>query len=73
METNCRKIVQRLHDDGFELVKTVGSHHKYKKHDRVVTVPYPHPSHDLPLGTVHNIYVQAGWATHPVKKGKTGR
>ena len=73
LETNCRKIVQRLQHEGFVLVKTVGSHHKYKKQDRVVTVPYPHPSHDLPPGTVHNIYVQAGWAPHPVKKGKTGR
>lgn len=73
LETNCRKIVQRLQHEGFVLVKTVGSHHKYKKQDRVVTVPYPHPSHDLALGTVHNIYVQAGWATHPVKKGKTCR
>ena len=65
METNCRKIVQRLQHEGFELVKTVGSHHKYKKHDRVVTVPYPHPKHDLAPGTAHNIYKQAGWATHP--------
>ena len=73
LETNCRKIVQRLEHEGFVLVKTVGSHHKYKKQDRVVTVPYPHPSHDLPPGTVHNIYVQAGCATHPAPGDKKSR
>ncbi|SCM75390.1 conserved hypothetical protein [uncultured Pleomorphomonas sp.] len=54
METNSRGIIKRLEKDGFELVKVTGSHHKFRKGDKVVTVP--HPKKDLPLGTVRNIY-----------------
>ena len=59
METNSRKIIKRLEQDGFEHVKTVGSHHKYRKDGKVVVVP--HPKKDLPMGTVRHIYKQAGW------------
>ena len=59
MEVNSRKLIKLLKKDGFELVKVSGSHHKLKKGDKTVTVP--HPKKDLPLGTVRNIYKQAGW------------
>ncbi|WP_421980048.1 type II toxin-antitoxin system HicA family toxin [Roseibium sp.] len=59
METNSRKIIKKLETDGFELVKVVGSHHKFRKGARIVTVP--HPKKDLPIGTVRSIYKQAGW------------
>lgn len=59
IETNSRKIVERLRGEGFELVSVRGSHHKYRKGDRVVIVP--HPKKDLPLGTARNIARQAGW------------
>ena len=59
MERNSRKIIRNLEKDGFELVKITGSHHKFRKGDRTVTIP--HPKKDLPLGTVRNIYKQAGW------------
>jgi len=60
MESNSRKIIKKLEQDGFELVKVVGSHHKFKKGSLTVTVP--HPKKDLPLGTVRSIYKQAGWS-----------
>ena len=59
METSSRKIIQRLKKEGFELVNTVGSHHKFRKGNLTVTVP--HPKKDLPKGTVRAIYKQAGW------------
>ena len=59
MEANSRKLIKSLEKDGFELVEVVGSHHKFKKGDKTVTVP--HPKKDLPLGTVRSIYKQAGW------------
>lgn len=59
METNSRQLIRRLERDGFICVKVTGSHHKFKKGDKVVTVP--HPKKDLPIGTVRNIYKQAGW------------
>jgi len=59
VEKSSRKIISRLEDEGFELVKVTGSHHKFKKDNKTVTVP--HPKKDLPIGTVRNIYKQAGW------------
>ena len=59
METNSRKIIKLLEKDGFQLVKVTGSHHKFRKGGMVVTVP--HPKRGLPVGTVRNIYKQAGW------------
>jgi predicted RNA binding protein YcfA (HicA-like mRNA interferase family) len=59
LQTNSRKLIRLLQQDGFQLVKVVGSHHKLKKGDSIVTVP--HPKKDLPIGTVRSIYKQAGW------------
>lgn len=59
MECDSRKIIQRLKDDGFELVAIRGSHHKFRKGDRTVIVP--HPKKDLPIGTARSIARQAGW------------
>ena len=59
MDTNSRKLIKHLENDGFELVKITGSHHKFKKGGKTVTVP--HPKKEVPIGTVRNIYKQAGW------------
>lgn len=58
LETNSRKLLQKLKAAGFEEVSKKGSHLKLRKGDR--TVILPHPKKDLPLGTVRNIYEQAG-------------
>lgn len=58
LETNSRKLLQKLKAAGFEEVSKKGSHLKLRKGDR--TVILPHPKKDLPLGTVRNIYKQAG-------------
>lgn len=59
MERDSKNIVKRLRRDGFELVSTRGSHHKFRRGDRIVIVP--HPKKDLPDGTARNIARQAGW------------
>ncbi|MEP0518571.1 MAG: type II toxin-antitoxin system HicA family toxin [Hyphomicrobiales bacterium] len=59
METNSRKIIKRLEKEGFVLVAVKGSHHKFKKGDKIVTIA--HPKKDIPLGTARNIHKQAGW------------
>jgi len=58
---NSRDIISRLRQDGFESVSVRGSHHKFvhRRLRRVVIVL--HPKSDLPIGTVHAIYKQAGW------------
>ncbi|MES2999876.1 MAG: type II toxin-antitoxin system HicA family toxin [Pseudomonadota bacterium] len=55
------QIIKRLKSEGWILVHTVGSHHKFKHPDRPGHVVVPHPKKDLPLGTVRNIHRQAGW------------
>jgi predicted RNA binding protein YcfA (HicA-like mRNA interferase family) len=59
IERDSRRIIQRLKDDGFELVSVRGSHHKFRKGAVVLIVPYPEK--DLPAGTARAIAKQAGW------------
>ena len=58
---NSRDIIKRLKADGWKQVHTKGSHHQFKHPDRPGRVTVPHPKHDLPIGTLKNIYRQAGW------------
>jgi len=59
IEQNSRRIIKRLKLEGFALVNTVGSHQKWAKGDRRVTVP--HPKKDIPINTARSIAKQAGW------------
>lgn len=59
MERNSGLIVKRLRDEGYELVGTKGSHHKFRR--GAVTIIVPHPKKDLPLGTARSIARAAGW------------
>ena len=59
MERDSRRIVKRLIADGFVLVSSKGSHHKFRRGTQTVIVP--HPKRDLPLGTARNIARLAGW------------
>ena len=59
MERDSKKIIKRLKEEGFELIGSRGSHHKFRK--GVVTVIVPHPKKDLPLGTARSIAKLVGW------------
>ena len=59
MLRNSRDIVKRLKAEGFELVRIMGSHHKFGKGP--ITVVVPHPKKDLPLGTARSIARHVGW------------
>jgi len=61
MLRDCRDIIQRLRQDGFQLNSVRGSHHKFVHRQLRRMVIVPHPKSDLPIGTVHAIYKQAGW------------
>ncbi|MBU0515571.1 MAG: type II toxin-antitoxin system HicA family toxin [Proteobacteria bacterium] len=54
-------IVKRLKANGFIHVRTKGSHHKFRHPDTGRTVTIPHPKKDIPVGTLRNIFRQAGW------------
>lgn len=57
--TNSRDIIRRLEAEGWQLVSSRGSHHKFRKGGQTVIVP--HPKKDLPTGTARNIARAAGW------------
>lgn len=59
MERNSKAIIKRLRSEGWELVATRGSHHKFRR--GAVTLVVPHPKKDLPIGTARSIARMAGW------------
>ena len=59
MERDSRRIVKRLADEGYALIGSRGSHHKFRR--GAVTIIVPHPKKDLPIGTARSIAKLAGW------------
>ena len=59
MERSSKAIIKRLRGEGWELVATRGSHHKFRR--GAVTLVVPHPKQDLPIGTARSIARMAGW------------
>ena len=57
--TNSRDIIRRLESEGWVLVSSRGSHHKFRNKGQTIIVP--HPKKDLPVGTARNIARIAGW------------
>jgi predicted RNA binding protein YcfA (HicA-like mRNA interferase family) len=57
---DSKSLLQLLHDDGWQIVRTKGSHHHLKHPVKPGLVTVPHPKKDLPLGTVRSILKQAG-------------
>ncbi|WP_417483753.1 type II toxin-antitoxin system HicA family toxin [Maricaulis salignorans] len=60
-----RKIIKRLEAEGWSLRGIDGDHHNFKKPGVRFIVTVPHPSKDIPLGTLRNIYRYAGWGWPP--------
>ncbi len=58
---DSRRIIRRLKDDGWTEASHRGSHRKYKHPNAKRHVVVQHPSKDIPVGTLRNIYRQAGW------------
>jgi predicted RNA binding protein YcfA (HicA-like mRNA interferase family) len=53
-------IIRLLKNDGWELHNARGSHHQFKHPVKPGKVTVPHPKSDLPIGTVRQIFRQAG-------------
>jgi len=49
--TSAKILAKILEKNGWQLVKTAGSHFKYKKEKDSVSVPI-HGNRDLPIGTL---------------------
>ncbi len=63
METNSRKLLRKLHEAGWEVVRIKGDHHTLKHADNPELITVTHPKKDLPPGLVRRIYKIAGWMT----------
>lgn len=58
---HSREVIRRLEAEGWVLCHAKGSHRQYRHPARTGKVTVPHPKRDLPVGTLRNIYRQAGW------------
>ncbi len=54
-------LIRRLEAEGWVRVGGKGDHAKFKRPGRPGHVVVPHPRKDLAIGTLRNIYRQAGW------------
>ena len=55
------EIIRKLTQDGWVLKNTKGSHHQFTHARKSGRVTVKHPSKDIPIGTLRNIYRQAKW------------
>lgn len=58
---NSKDLIKRLNDEGWVKVGGKGDHEKFKHPAKPGHVVVPHPRKDMPVGTLRNIYRQAGW------------
>lgn len=61
MLTDSADIIRRLKREGFVLKGVRGSHQKFVHEATKRMVIVVHPRRDIPIGTVHAIYKDAGW------------
>jgi len=57
---NSREIIRALEADGWRRVAQKGSHLQFKHPAKPGRVTVPHPSRDIPAGTLRSIERQAG-------------
>jgi predicted RNA binding protein YcfA (HicA-like mRNA interferase family) len=57
---SSREVIRRLKEDGWMLDRVVGSHHQFVHLTTPGTVTVPHPSKEIPIGTLRSIERQAG-------------
>jgi predicted RNA binding protein YcfA (HicA-like mRNA interferase family) len=57
---NSREVMRKLEDDGWREVAQRGSHKQFRHPDRPGRVTVPHPSRDIPIGTLRSIERQSG-------------
>lgn len=57
---SSREIIKILENDGWFEIVCIGDHHHFNHPNKNGRVTVPHPKKDLPIGTVKNIFRQAG-------------
>ncbi|MBR2775111.1 MAG: type II toxin-antitoxin system HicA family toxin [Selenomonadaceae bacterium] len=57
---SSREVIALLLKDGWFKVEVRGDHHQFKHPTKKGRVTVPHPTKDIPIGTLKNIARQAG-------------
>ena len=61
VRVKVREVIKMLEDDGWQLIRTRGSHRQFRHSSKPGTVTVAgKPSLDVPLGTLGSILKQAG-------------
>jgi predicted RNA binding protein YcfA (HicA-like mRNA interferase family) len=55
-----KEVIRALEADGWQHVRTTGSHWHFRHPSKPGTATVPHPSKDIPLGTLRSIERQTG-------------
>ena len=58
---NSKLVIKQLMEEGWINVGGKGDHIKFKHPDKQGHVVVPHTRKDVAIGTLRNIYRQAGW------------
>jgi predicted RNA binding protein YcfA (HicA-like mRNA interferase family) len=61
VETDLRRIRQRLEAEGWLILRNTGDHTVYGHGERFGRIPVPKGRGDLPQGTAKSIAKAAGW------------
>ena len=65
----ARTFIRALHEDGFELTRTRGSHRIYRHPDgRRVVVAYHRLGESFPIGTLGAMIADVGWSEEDLKR-----
>lgn len=57
---NSAQVVKLIQANGWQFVRSSGSHHHFRHALMAGLVTIPHPKKDLPPGTLNSILKQAG-------------
>ncbi len=57
---DSRAIIRAIEADGWVHVRTKGDHWQFKHPTKPGLVTVPHPTRDIPIGTLRSIEKQAG-------------
>ena len=57
---NSREVIRKLEENGWREVAQRGSHKQFHHPDKAGRVTVPHPSRDIPIGTLRSIERQSG-------------
>jgi len=55
-----RQVIRKLEADGWREVRQTGSHKQFRHPEKKGTVTVPHPTKELPIGTLRSISKASG-------------